>query len=144
MNDVCRPKLEQDRHFPASELEQVHLSSQLAGSEPVTSQPRARRESVAGLGRGAHVTFSGLPVMQLTAWLAHIPRQSCVYVIGKAAGSAPSQVAVSSQLPAGTEPVPAYGLGAHVMFFWIPDAQPTAWFRQLSSCEREEGVQPPV
>ena len=67
-------------------------------------------------------------------------------MIGKSPGLALSQVALSSQLPAGTEPVPSYGLGAHVVFFWIPDVQLTAWFWQLSSCQRgaEEGVQPPV
>jgi hypothetical protein len=94
------------------------------------------------LGRGAHVTFSGLPVVQLTAWLVHIPWQSWVYVIAKTPGSAPSQLALSSQLPAGTEPVPAYGLGAHVVSFWIPDVQLTAWFWQLSCCSAEKGVQP--
>jgi hypothetical protein len=46
-------------------------------------------------------------------------------------GTGPLQVAVSSQLPAGTEPVPAFGLGEHVSS-GVPGPQPASWFAHLS------------
>ena len=57
-------------------IEQVHRSSQLALREPVTSQTTSGTEPGAVLEWGAHVTFSGVPVAQLTAWFVHAVQPS--------------------------------------------------------------------